>query len=217
MKKIIIVGSGGHAKVVIDILHEMALISKDIKIIGVTSNSLSISDSFFGYPILGNDDVIKSYADDKNFFVVMGLGGYRDNKLREKVFQYVKSMDVTFMNVIHPLAIISKTVILGEGIVVFPGVILNTDVRIGDNSIIATGSTIDHETVIDSNVLISAGVTVGAYSKIGEFCLLALGSKVISGIVIERNVLVAAGAVVVSNVMENRKVFGIPAKERYKI
>jgi sugar O-acyltransferase (sialic acid O-acetyltransferase NeuD family) len=214
MKSVIIAGSGGHAKVVIDIIHEMNLISKDIKIIGITSNSLSISDSFFGYPILGNDDIFKSYADDKNFFVAMGLGGYRDNILREKVFQYVKSMGVTFMNVIHPLAIISRTAILGEGIVIFPGVIINTEVIIGDNTIIATGSTIDHETIIDSNVLVSAGVTVGAYSKIGKYCVLALGSKVISGIDIEQNVLVAAGAVVVSNVMKNKIVFGIPAKEK---
>jgi sugar O-acyltransferase (sialic acid O-acetyltransferase NeuD family) len=213
-KKVIVVGSGGHAKVVIDILQEMIANESKIEIIGVTSNLLAIAEVFFGFKVLGTDEIIKNYSNNDNYMVAMGLGGYRDNTLRDKIFHYVKDFGINFINAIHPSAIISKSVKLGEGVVIFPGVVINTDVMIGDNSIIATLASIDHETIIENNVLVSAGVTVGAYAKIGSGTLLALGSKVISGVTIGRNVLVASGAVVVSNIDDNKTVFGIPAKER---
>jgi len=207
-KNVIVVGSGGHAKVVIDILHEM----KFVKIHGVTSNSLLPESQFFGYPVLGEDAVLKQFS-NSNYLIAMGLGGYRNNNSREQLFKYVKELGFNFINAIHPTAIISKTVKLGESVVIFPGAILNTDVQIGDNSIVATGTTIDHESIIGNNVLISAGVTVGAYSIIMDNALLALGSKVISGVKIGKNALVAAGAVVVKDVIDNEIVFGVPARK----
>jgi sugar O-acyltransferase (sialic acid O-acetyltransferase NeuD family) len=209
MKKVIVIGSGGHAKVVIDILQEM----QDIEICGITSTSLKVGSYYFGYPIIGDDAILTTYL-DHNYFVAMGLGGYRNNNLREKVYNYAKKIGLTFINAIHPSAVISKTVKLGEAVVIFPGVVLNTDVEIGNNSIVATGSTIDHETKIGNNVLVSAGVTVGAYSKIEDNALLALASKVISGITIGRNAVVAAGAVVIKDVQNDETVFGIPASTK---
>jgi sugar O-acyltransferase (sialic acid O-acetyltransferase NeuD family) len=206
---VIVIGSGGHAKMVIDIMHEM----KSVNIHGVTSNSLLQGSSFYGYKVLGNDDILKQFS-RSNYHIAMGLGGYRDNILREKLYKYVKELGFNFINIIHPTAIISKTVVIGESVVIFPGAIINTDVQIGDNSIIATGSTIDHETIIGNNVLISAGVTIGANSLIMDNALLAIGSIVISGVKIGKNALVAAGAVVTKDVFDNEKVFGIPAKKR---
>jgi UDP-perosamine 4-acetyltransferase len=208
MKEIIVIGSGGHAKVVIDIIHEM----EDCQIVGITSISLKLGSFFCGYPILGDDNILNEYRDKKNLLIAMGLGGYKDNILREKVFNLVKSIGFDFINVIHPSAIISRTVKMGEGIVIFPGVVINTDVELGNNIIVATGSTIDHETVVNDHTLISAGVTVGAYSSLGQGTLLALGSKVISGVTVGSYSLVAAGAVVVNNIGQNQRVFGVPAK-----
>jgi sugar O-acyltransferase (sialic acid O-acetyltransferase NeuD family) len=208
IKKVIVIGSGGHAKVVIDIIELM----KDYKIIGITSNSIKKNAIYCNYRVLGEDIILSEYAKDESIFLAMGLGGYKDNHHREKVFNYLKSLGFTFINVIHPSAIISKTVKLGEGVTIFPGVVINTDVVIGNNTIIATGSTIDHETIIRDHVLISAGVTVGAYTMIENGALLALGSKVISGLTIGSFSLIAAGAVVINNIDNNQKVYGIPAK-----
>lgn len=209
-KKVIVAGSGGHSKVIIDILQQMHA----VEILGITSVDLEKGSNFLGYPVLGTDAVIENYLHQDDFYVAIGIGGYRDNALREKVFNGIKKMGARFLSVIHPSAVLSKNVQLGEAVVIFPGVIINTDVKIGDNCIIATRSSIDHETVIGDNVLVSAGVTVGAYSKIGNNCLLALGSNVISGVTIEDNVLVASGAVVTSDIGKNKTVFGIPAKEK---
>jgi UDP-perosamine 4-acetyltransferase len=206
VKKIIVIGSGGHAKVVIDILHEMG----NYEIIGVTSNSLLKGTIFSGYKVLGDDNSLIEFS-SKEISIAMGIGGFRDNVLREKIFRLIKSLGFSFVNVIHPSAKISKTVKLGESVVIFPGVVVNTDVEIGDNTIIATSSSIDHETFVGENVLISAGVTIGAYSRINDNALIALGAKIISGVDIGKNVLVAAGAVVIKDVLPDEIVFGIPA------
>lgn len=204
---VILIGSGGHAKVLIDILHTI----KNYTIIGVTSNSLKRGDLFEGYKVLGEDSVIAEFSPQIHL-IAMGLGGYRNNILRGEVYSYIKNLGFTFMNVIHPRAILSESTKLGEGVVIFPGVIVNTEVVIGNNTIIATGSTIDHETIIGNNVLISAGVTIGANVHIQDNSLLALGAKVVSGMTIGRNAVVAAGAVVINNVRENEIVYGVPAK-----
>lgn len=214
MKKVIILGDGGHAKVVIDIINEMIAIDATIEIEGVTSLTANRNELIMGYKILGNDDVLLNYSENKDIFVAIGIGGFKDNSLREKVFNKINGLGFNFLNVIHPTAIISKSVKLGKGIVIFPNVVLNTNVEIGNNSIIATSASIDHDTIVHDHVLVSAGVTVGANTKIGKSSLLALGSKVISSVSIGENVLVASGAVVVNNVKDNTAVFGIPAKEK---
>ena len=213
MKKIevIVLGSGGHAKVVIDILYQMVT----YKIIGVTSVDLKQGSFFQGYEVLGDDNVLPLYKQNGIKHVVMGIGGYRDNNLRKTLFQKIKSLGFDFVNVIHPQSIISETSKFGEGVTIFPGAIINTEVKIGDNVIIATGASVDHETIIENHVLVSAGVTIGANSIIKESALLALGSKVISGITIGSNALIAAGAVVVNDIRDNQKVFGLPAKKKH--
>jgi UDP-perosamine 4-acetyltransferase len=210
-EKVVLIGNGGHAKVVIDILEEMNI----YEIIGVTTDRKD-SDRFCGYPILGNDEVLLNLINNGVTHAAMGIGGFKDNNLRRKVYAKVKAYGFKFVSPIHPSAMISKSALIGEGTVIFRGVAINNDVRIGDNAFIATGSTIDHETIIEDHVLISAGVTIGAYTTIQEGALCALGAKIISGIKVGKNALIAAGAVVVNDIDDNAKVFGIPAKEKIR-
>lgn len=208
-EKVIIVGDGGHAKIIIDILQEMDYYN----ILGVTSKEKD-KKQFFGLPVLGNDDVLEDYFKKGMKNIAIGIGGFKDNKLREVIFNKYLSKGFNIINAIHPKSIIAKSTIMGKGVVIFPGVILNPEVKLGNNVIIATGSTIDHETIIEDHCLISAGVTIGADTKIGEETLCALGSKIISAVSIGNKCLIAAGAVVVSDIEANSKVFGVPAKEK---
>jgi sugar O-acyltransferase (sialic acid O-acetyltransferase NeuD family) len=211
MKKVVVVGSSGHAKVVMEILAAM----NDVEIVGVTSIALGKETLFAGCRVLGDDSVLVPMYESKQFdFLALGVGGYTDNKNRTAIYNELTALGLPFINAIHPSAVISPSVTLGRGIVIFPGAILNTDVQVGDNTIIATGSCIDHETIIGKHVLVSAGVIVGGYTQIADSALLALGSKVVSGIKIGEKALIAAGSVVVKDVPDNAKVFGIPAKPR---
>lgn len=211
MKKkedIIILGRGGHAKVVIEIIEETDLYN----IIGITDISIDEATSYRGYPILGDDDVLSVYFKKGIKNVAIGLGGYRNNNNRKEVFKKVKLIGFNIPVLIHPTAVISKTVILDEGCVIFQGVNINTDVKIGKNNIIATGANIDHETSLGDHVLISAGVTIGGNVEIEEEVLCALGSNIISGVRINRNIVVGAGAVVVNDLIEKGTYLGCPAK-----
>jgi len=211
MKKkedIIILGRGGHAKVVIDIIEAAGLYN----IIGITDVSINEDNNYRGYPILGDDDVLSVYFKKGVKNVAIGLGGYRNNNNRKEVFNKVKIMGFNIPVLIHPSAIISNSAVLCEGSVIFSGVNINTDVRIGKNNIIATGANIDHETSLGDHVLISAGVTIGGNVEIGNEVLCALGSNVISGVRINVNIVVGAGAVVVNDLLEKGIYIGCPAK-----
>lgn len=210
MEKIIVIGGGAHARLTIDIIETMGR----YEILGIIDKESRQGALIAGYRVLGGDDSLASIIDQGIRFAAMGIGGFKDNLLRKKVFLEAKEKGIRFINPVHPRTIISRKTTIGEGTTIFAGVIINNDVFIGDNCIIATGSSIDHETIIENHVLVSAGVTIGGCVKIKEGTLLALGSKVVSGITIGKNSLVAAGAVVVSDIANNQKVFGIPAKAK---
>jgi sugar O-acyltransferase (sialic acid O-acetyltransferase NeuD family) len=209
-EKIVVVGNGKHAKVVTDIIEDMG----KYDILGFVVGPDFKDHKFLGYPVLGHDDILMDlYHNKEALHIAIGIGGWEDNNtLRKRIYLKIKEIGFHLPNIIHPTAIISKNVILGEGNVIFPGAVINTECVLHDNVVIATGSTIDHETIIHSNVLVSAGVTVGGNVNVGEGCLLALGSKVISDTCLAENVLVAAGAVVVKDCSVAGKYFGIPAK-----
>ena len=206
-EKIVILGSSGHAKVIIEIIQAMGT----YEIIGVTTVDPKVKDKFFGYPVLGDDSILPQLKKDGVNLVAIGMGGYTNNSIRKEVYLNAKGLGFNCLTAIHPTAIISPSAKTGECSVIFAGAIVHTDTVIGNNVIIATGSTVDHNTVIADHVLVSAGVSVGANVRIGESSLLAIGSTVITGIKIGAHCLVAAGAVVVKEVLDGQKVFGVPA------
>jgi UDP-perosamine 4-acetyltransferase len=207
-EEIVVLGTGGHALVVVDILEAMG----EYKIRGIISKTVLNTSNFRGYPILGDDSVLPDLLKSGVRYAAIGVGGFKDNRRRKEVYEKVKTLAFELAAVIHPSATISRTAHLGQGVVIFPNVCINTKVDIGNNVIVATGSTIDHETQIADHVLISAGVTVGASVLVQEGALLALGSKVVSGAKIGENVLIGAGAVVTSDCIEEGTYLGIPAR-----
>jgi sugar O-acyltransferase (sialic acid O-acetyltransferase NeuD family) len=208
MDEIILIGGGGHAKVVIDILEERG----DYNILGIIAKNKGDGIGIGGYQILGNDNDLQELFNKGVKFAAMGVGGYTNNTLRKRIYEDLKRIGFQVISAIHPTASISRTVLMGEGNVVFSGVVIGPYVRLGNNIIVATGSTIDHDSVLKDHSLISAGVTVGAETQIEEGALLALGSKIISGITICKGALIGAGAVITRNISEPGTYVGIPGK-----
>jgi UDP-perosamine 4-acetyltransferase len=207
-ERVVLVGSGGHAKVVLDILEAM----ENWDIVGVTIEKPDSAITFCGYPILGDDRVLSDLLDEGVTTAAIGVGGFTNNLLRKNIFNNLISLGFKVATLIHPSVMIARDVLIGEGSVFFGGVVINPGVRVGRNVVVATGSTVDHETQIEDDVLISAGVTVGAMVKIEKGALLAIGSTVVSGRNIGKNSLVAAGAVVVEDVAQETIVVGVPAR-----
>jgi sugar O-acyltransferase (sialic acid O-acetyltransferase NeuD family) len=208
-EQIIIIGDGGHARMLQDFLEE----TNKFEIVGITSQTAHRTD-FFGYPVLGTDEVLKEYYEKGIKKVVIGIGGFKDNIIRKRIYLMAKSIGFEVETIVHASAVVSKYARLGDGVVIMPNVVINNDVIIGNNCIIANSAIISHESLIEDHVLVSAGVTIGGYTKIGEGSILALGSKIVSGVTIGNCVLVAAGAVVVNDIPDNSIVYGIPAKPK---
>lgn len=202
-RKYVLLGAGGHAKVVVD-----ALKSQGIKLDGVVDPELSKAHSFWRHlSVLGNDDWLIA-QEAKEFILVNGLGSLPGNSLRQRLFERFKLAGFEFLSVIHASTTIGSDVTLGEGSQIMAGAILQADSSIGSNTIINTGSTIDHDCRIGKNVHIAPGVTVSGDVVIDDNVHVGTGASVIQGVRIGKYSIVGAGAVVVQSVPPVSRLIG---------
>ena len=204
-KPVIIIGAGGHAKVLIDCLQLLG-----IEVLGALDKNLN-KDTILQVPVLGDDVMISEYP-TKDVELVNGIGSVGNMNLRASVFIKYKKLGYDFRTVIHPSAVIARNCILGEGVQIMAGAIINTDTKINENVIVNTGSVIDHECVIGKHVHIAPGCTLSGNVRVGDKVHVGTGSKIIQGVVVGSNSLIGAGAVVVNEVLSGTKVIGIPAR-----
>lgn len=205
-KPVIIIGNGGHASVLIEMLH-----SQGREIIGYTDVKKSEKNSRI--PYLGNDTIIQENYNAKEIELVLGLGSIKVTEVREKLFKYFTELGFTFAQVIHQMAIISPSVILGQGVQIMAGVVLQTNTIIGDNAIINTGTTIDHDCQIGSHVHIAPGCTLSGGVEINNNSHIGTGVSIIQNITIGEKSTIGAGSVVVRNIGAEKIAYGVPAKE----
>ncbi len=205
-KEVLVFGSGGHSKVIIDILNSSSI----YKVSGVvTKEPAHLSNGrFFDVPVLGQEESLPQFG------VKLGIVAVGNNILREKIVSKILDLEpeFEFINAIHPTAVISSKVTLGKGICAMAGSIVNADTIIEDHVILNTRSSVDHDCKLDSFSSIAPGATLGGGVIVGAKTAIGLGASVIESIKIGSNVLVGAGAVVVKEVPDNLKVLGIPAK-----
>ncbi|RNB53842.1 acetyltransferase [Brevibacillus gelatini] len=205
MKPIIVIGGGGHAKVLME-----ALLLAKREVIGYTDPQNG--EAIFQIPWLGSDQILEKYL-ATDVLLVNGLGSIGDNTRRKHVFDYWKTKGYFFANVIHPTAVVSPYAVLEEGVQVMAGAVIQPAVHIGFNAIINTRSVVDHDTRIGDHVHIAPGAVLSGSVVVGDNVHIGTGAAVIQGISIGENSIVGAGAVVVKDVLPNRKVAGVPAKE----
>lgn len=205
-KPVIIIGAGGHAKVLYDSLRLMG-----VEMLGKLDKCPPPVDRVGDLPIIGDDSAISAYSNDA-VELVNGLGSVGDTALRASIYYKFKKLGYGFRQVIHPAAIIASDCILGEGVQVMAGAVVNTGTRIAEDSIINTGAVVDHDCSIGSHVHIAPGATLSGGVQVGDGSHIGTGATVIQGVSIGRNALVGAGAVVLRDVPPGAKVVGVPAK-----
>lgn len=200
---IIVIGAGGHAKVVID-----ALQCAGETVLGVTiSNDDEALRHVLDVPVLGKDVVIEEH-DAKQIRLANGVGG----KGREQVFKNMKRRGYQFCQVIHPSAVIAKSSRFGEGVQVMAGAVIQPMVTVGDNSLINSGASVDHDCIISDHVHIAPGCALCGEVRVGDRCHIGAGSTVIEGLTIEPDVFVAAGATVCEHMPSGVCIGGTPAR-----
>lgn len=197
-KKIILIGTGGHAKSCINILDK----SKEFTLEGLIGEKNDLRKIISGYKIIGTDKDLNNLC-KKIKYCVIGLGQIKSNIKRLKIFNLIKKIGFKIPNIISNSSIIASDVKIGEGTFVFHKVFINNGVAIGKNCIINTSSIIEHDVSIGENTHISTGVIINGNVKIGKNVFIGSGSIIKNNIFIADNVIIGMGMIIKKNVIEN--------------
>ena len=208
MDNIVVIGSSGHAKVVIDILENEGR----YKIVGLLDRYRKIGDQTLGYPVLGKEEDLVELVDKHE--LKGGIIAIGDNFSRGAVAARVREacQGFPFVSAIHPRASIATEVAIGEGTVVMAGVTINRCCSVGSFCILNTNSSLDHDSVMESFSSLAPGVTTGGECRIGTYSAVGLGSSVIHRIHVGEHSVIGAGSTVLHNVDSFKVAYGTPAR-----
>lgn len=196
-KDIIIIGGGGHGRVLID-----ALSVAKIPIRGICDSNLPAGEAVaFELPVLGDDRVVLEIG-PQSVKLVNGIGSVSSMGARDQVFTRFQEAGFDFVSVVHPASIISAHAQLEEGSQIMAGAVVQCGAIIGKNSIVNTSATVDHDCIIGRSVHIAPGVTISGSVEIEDCCHIGIGAKIIQGVKIGKNVVIGAGTVVKESVNE---------------
>lgn len=163
--------------------------------------------SIDGLPVLGPISACKSYM-DAAFFLGIGDPGHR----RSAYDRLIAEPASTIARLIHPRAHVGGNTTIGTGTIVYPGAVIDPDVRIGIGVLINQNATIGHDTVAEDYATLAPGVHIGGAVKLGADCNIGIGASVIQGLTIGRGAVIGAGAAVINDVAPATTVVGVPAK-----
>lgn len=207
MEKIVLVGGGGHCKVVIDVIIK----SKKFEIFGIVDPKPK-SSGIPGLKFIGDDstliDIFQSGC--KNAFITVGSIG--EPSVRIKLAQILTSIGFNLPIIIHPSAVIAKGVNIEVGVFIGAAVVIGPDTNIGKNAIINTKVSIDHDCKIGDFVHLAPGVTLCGGVEVGAKSHIGSGASIIEYKKIGAETLIGAGSVVTSDIPAKCKAFGNPCK-----
>ncbi len=203
----LIVGAGGHAQVVADILLRMSEHGQDVQPIGFVDDNAALTDQLLvGIPVLGTLNALDHVPHDA---LIVGIG---DNATRAKIFQALQARTERWVIARHPRATVAPDVTIGLGTVICAGAVLNTQTTIGVNAILNTGCTVDHHGHIGDHVHVAPGSHLGGTVTLGEGAFVGIGASVIPQRTIGAWARVGAGAAVIEDVPAHVTVVGVPAR-----
>lgn len=192
-----IIGAGGHAKVVIDILEELG-----VEIEGVWDENPELL-SFINYEVRGNFMAFKAIKADH---VIIAIGNNETRKILSA------QLDRHTGTLVHPRSSIAKSVILGVGTVVMANASVNSFAKIGKYVIVNTNASVDHDCKIADFVHISPQVGLAGNVEVGEGTHIGIGASVIQGIKIGKWATIGAGTAVIKDVPDFAVVVGNPGR-----
>lgn len=207
--KIIVIGAGGHARVVYEILRHYR--DKNVEVFSFIDNVANTTDEkIMGIPVTGDHSVLPCLIKDNKingYIVAVG-----DNNIRSRYFDDLMHLGLDPINAIHPKAHIAYQAVIEKGVVISTGSTISTKAKIGNNSIINTGAIIEHESIIGDNVHIAPGTVVAGRVEVKDGAFVGAGSVVKEYIHIGKNSVIGAGSVVLDDIPDNVTAVGVPAK-----
>ena len=162
MKKIILIGAGGHCVSCVDVIE----LQRKFKIVGLIDNK---KEKFLlDYKIIGSDKKLKKLS-ERIQYALITVGHIKNSKIRENLFKKVLNYGFKFPTIVSPLSYVSKRAAIGEGTIVMHGSIINAGAKIGKNCIINSKTLIEHDVVVEDSFIGSCSV-IKQNIKIGKNC-----------------------------------------------
>lgn len=205
-KGVVIIGGGGHARVVYSIIKAL----NDYHYRGYSDNNDNGSIPDY----LGNDDMILNNSEKYNN-LALGISYVHrvTDKLRRNLIEkFLKHDQFTFPSIISKNSFIDNNVLVGDGSVIVNGSIINTGTVLDKFCVVNTNASIDHDCKIGFNTQVSPGVTILGNVEIGNDVFIGAGSIIMDDISISDNIIVGAGSLVNKNLEQQGIYFGSPAK-----
>lgn len=187
----IVLGAGGHAKVVLD-----ALLRLGARVRGLAdTNSALCGQSILGHLVLGCDDIAKAAGPDA-ILLANGIGVARDTRARRAVYEEFRGLGFRFPAVVDPSAVVGGEVAMADGAQVLAGAVVQPGASLGENCIVNTLAGVDHDCSVGPHSHIAPGVTLCGAVRVGAGCLIGAGATILPGVAIGDGAIVGAGCTV---------------------
>lgn len=194
---VILIGGGGHAKVIIDCVR-----AAGSQVAGILDDGLAPGTMILDVPVLGKVEDHQRHG-DRPFLIAIG-----NNAVRRAI---AEKLDVKWHTAIHPSAVVSPYARIGAGTVIMPGAVINSGASVGDHCIINSGAIVEHDNRLGNFVHISPGAALGGTVTVGEGTHVGIGVSVKNNISICGGCIIGAGAAVVKDITEPGTYVGVPA------
>ena len=205
MRKLIVIGAGGHGKVVADAV----LAAARREMTGFLDDAPALlGKRLLGYPVLGTTSTWPDWGCDD---MILAIG---ENAHRQRLFDQLTAAGAVFVSVIHPRAVLGAGVRIGLGAVALANVVVNADSVIGDNVILNTMCSVDHDSALEAHVHLAPAAHLAGDVRVGEGAFIGMGAVVCPHVTVGRWAVVGAGAVVTRDVADRTTVVGVPARPR---
>ena len=199
-----VIGAGGHAKVVIEAIWAM----DGFEIVGVIDPKPE-NPELLGVPVLGGDEELPKLLIEGVTAAVVAIGA---NSTRQRIGHTLLAMGFTLPQIRHPSAFISPSATIAQGTVIMAMAIVGTLACVRDLAIINTGAIVEHDSEVGEAAHIAPGVVLAGRVRVGNRALVGAGTVVRPYIIIGNDAVVGAGSAVVANVLAASVVAGTPAK-----
>lgn len=203
---IVIIGAGGHGRVVLDILAQ----AREHNVVGFLDSNPSLHGRRMdGKPVLGDMSNLSAMIDRGVQGAVVAIG---DNGIRREFGEQVEDAGLSLVSAIHPSANLASNVTLGRNLVIAAGALVCAHCQIADSVILNTGCIVDHETKIGPAVHVCPGARLAGRVVIDAGAFVGIGATIVQNLRIGSDAIVGAGAVVVTDVEPMTTVVGVPAR-----
>jgi sugar O-acyltransferase (sialic acid O-acetyltransferase NeuD family) len=202
---LIILGGGGHSRVLID-----ALFLRRRTLMGYTDVIKEVSRNL-SVPHIGDDTAVLE-RDPEELALVNGLGSIGSTASRKRLYDLFHGKGYRFETVVHPSAVVASDVQLGEGVQIMAGAVVQSGTHLGANAIINTGALVDHDCEIGAHSHIAPGAVLSGTVHIGEGTHVGTGAVIIQGVTVGSNSIIGAGTVVLKDVPSHVTFVGVPGK-----